>query len=416
MKIAFFVYEFPPKIIGGLGVYAMEVTKRFILSGHEVSVFTMNDDEGSLPHREMWRGVEVYRPMHIDISDSLPHIIADDIKKWGRGISLFSKVLSYNILSAHEFIHEVVQKYGLKYDLVVVHDWLSVISAIAIKKELKLPFIFHIHSTEKGRTLGNGSEIIHGVEQKGGKDSDKIITVSHAMKNELKSMGLQNEKIEVCYNGVDADKYDPKKVDPEKISNLKRFYGVNEDEYLLLYLGRLVPVKGVDRLIMAMSRVVKELPKTKLLVIGVGAMEQYLRALIHRFNLQNNVKICPRFLTEEEKMVYYASCDLAVFPSLYEPFGIVALEAMSMGKPVVVGARGVSGMKEIVVPEGPTQCGFYTNPHDLNNLAETIIEALKNPENLEKIGRNGRERAKKLFSWDNTVNKTLKIYESLLSE
>ena len=87
MKIAVMVYEYTPKIVGGLGTYAAEITRKFVLFGHDVTVFTMNDDQGSLPTRELMRGIEVHRPIHIDVSDSLPDVIAEDIKKWGRGIN-----------------------------------------------------------------------------------------------------------------------------------------------------------------------------------------------------------------------------------------------------------------------------------------------------------------------------------------
>src|SRR5512136_2346194 len=100
MKLAVLVYEYPPKIVGGLGTYAAEITRKFVLSDNDVTVFTMNDDAGSLPTREIWRGIEIHRPLHIDISDSLPDVVAEDIRKWGRGggIQLFSKYLVYNYL------------------------------------------------------------------------------------------------------------------------------------------------------------------------------------------------------------------------------------------------------------------------------------------------------------------------------
>ena len=147
MKIAVLVYEYPPKIVGGLGTYAAEITRKFVLLGHDVTIFTMNDDEGSLPTRELWRGMEIHRPRHIDISDSLPDVIAEDVKKWGwgGGIQLFSKILVYNYLSASKLINELVRLEDFQYDVVVAHDWLSAISGTAIKKELKLPFAFHIH-------------------------------------------------------------------------------------------------------------------------------------------------------------------------------------------------------------------------------------------------------------------------------
>jgi glycogen(starch) synthase len=106
MKIAVFVYEYPPKIVGGLGTYAAEITRKFVLNDHDVTVFTMNDDAGSLPTREIWRGIEIHRPLHIDVSDSLPDVIAEDIRKWGRGIHLFGKLMVYNYLSAAKLVNE----------------------------------------------------------------------------------------------------------------------------------------------------------------------------------------------------------------------------------------------------------------------------------------------------------------------
>ena len=157
MKIAVLVYEYPPKIVGGLGTYAAEITRKFVLMDHDVTVFTMNDDAGTLPTREIWRGIEIHRPLHIDVSDSLPDVIAEDIKKWGRGIHLFGKLMVYNYLTASKLVNELIRKEGMKYDIVIAHDWLSVMGGVTVKKETGLPLAFHVHSTEKGRTLGNGS-------------------------------------------------------------------------------------------------------------------------------------------------------------------------------------------------------------------------------------------------------------------
>ena len=160
MKIAVLVYEYPPKIVGGLGTYAAEITRKFVLLGHDVTVFTMNDDQGSLPTRELFRGIEIHRPVHIDVSDSLPDVLAEDVKKWGRGVRFFSKILMYNYLSAAKLINELVREEDFKFDLVVAHDWLSTIAGITIKKELGIPLAFHVHSNEHGRTLGNGSGVV----------------------------------------------------------------------------------------------------------------------------------------------------------------------------------------------------------------------------------------------------------------
>lgn len=414
MKIAVLVYEYPPKIVGGLGTYAAEITRKFVLMDHDVTVFTMNDDKGTLPTREIWRGIEIHRPLHIDISDSLPDVLAEDVKKWGRGIQLFSKILVYNYLSASKLVNELIRKESFKYDIVVAHDWLSAISGITIKKEVGLPFAFHVHSTEKGRTLGNGSEVVSNIELHGAKAADLIVTVSYAMKDELIKLGFPTEKIQVCYNGVDPQKYNPENVNSEDVKKIRESYGIKEDEPMILFVGRLVGVKGVDKLIMAMPHVLQKYPKAKLVVVGVGDLQEYLTNLVKIMRLQDIVKLNFNFISEEERILHYAACDVAVFPSLYEPFGIVALEAMSMERPVVVGAAGVSGMREIVICRGEDQCGFHIDPSNPSDIAWGINSALENPEKRKQLGKNGRKRVLEEFTWDKIAERTIELYEQIV--
>ncbi|NWG10141.1 glycosyltransferase family 4 protein [Candidatus Bathyarchaeota archaeon] len=413
MKIAVLVYEYPPKIVGGLGTYAAEITRKFVLMDHDVTVFTMNDDSGGLPTREIWRGIEIHRPLHIDVSESLPDVLAEDIKKWGRGLHLFSKILVYNYLSASKLVNELIRKENFKYDIVVAHDWLSAISGITVKKEANLPFAFHVHSTEKGRTLGNGSEVVSNIELHGAKAADLIVTVSYAMKDELVKLGFPKEKIQVSYNGVDPQKYDPEAVDAEQIGKLREHYGIKDDEYMILFVGRLVGVKGVDKLIMAMPHVLQKTPKAKLVIVGVGDLQEYLSNLVKITRLQDSIKLNFDFVSEEERILHYAACDVAVFPSLYEPFGIVALEAMSMERPVVVGAAGISGMREIVVCCGEEQCGYHIDPNNPADIAWGINSALENPEKRKWLGKNGRRRVLEEFTWDKIAERTLEIYSQV---
>lgn len=411
--MAVLVYEYPPKIVGGLGTYAAEITRKFVLLDHDVTVFTMNDDARSLPTREIWRGIEIHRPLHIDISDSLPDVLAEDIKKWGRGVQLFSKILVYNYLSASKLVNELIRKERFKYDIMIAHDWLSAISGITIKKELGLPFAFHVHSTEKGRTLGNGSEVVSNIELRGGRAADLIVTVSYAMKDELMKLGFPKDKIQVCYNGVDPQKYDPKTVNAEQIKKVRALYGIKDDELMILFIGRLVGVKGVDRLIMAMSHVLQKIPNAKLVIVGLGDLQDYLVNLVRTMRLHNSVKFRFEFVPEEERILHYAACDIAVFPSLYEPFGIVVLEAMSLERPVVVGAAGVSGMREIVIPHGEEQCGFHVNPSNPADIAWGIVSTLENSEKREWLGKNGRQRVLNEFTWDKIAEETVASYERI---
>ena len=243
-----------------------------------------------------------------------------------------------------------------------------------------------------------------------------VITVSNAMKEELRKLGFPEEKIRVCYNGVDPEKYSPERISKEDIARLRQRYGLKEDDLMIFFIGRLVWVKGVDKLVMAMPHILNEVPNAKLVIVGVGDMRGYLEKLVENLRIQENVKFRFEFIPEEERILHYAACDVAVFPSLYEPFGIVTLEAMSMEKPVVVGARGVSGMREIVVPSGPEQCGFHINPYDPKDIAWGIVNSIKDPAVKERLGKNGRKRVLENFTWDIIAKKTIELYEELVSK
>jgi glycosyltransferase involved in cell wall biosynthesis len=116
---------------------------------------------------------------------------------------------------------------------------------------------------------------------------------------------------------------------------------------------------------------------------------------------------------ENERLLYYAACDLAVFPSKYEPFGIVCVEAMSMGQPVIVGAAGTSGFREQIVPSGPDRCGSHINPYDPLDVAKFTIELLKNDNMRMELGKNARKRVLEYFSNDKAAAETIEVYEEI---
>jgi glycogen(starch) synthase len=413
MKLAVLVWEYPPRIVGGLGTYAAEITRKFVLNDNDVTVFTMNDDAGSLPTREIWRGIEIHRPLHIDISDSLPDVVAEDIKKSWTGIQLFSKILVYNNLSASKLVNELIRKEEIKYDIVVAHDWLSAMGGMTVKRETGLPFAFHVHSTEKGRTLGNGSVTVSNIELHAARVADLIVTVSYAMKDELVGLGFPKEKIQVSYNGVDPGKYDPSTVTPDQVKKIRAMYDLKDDEEMILFIGRLVGVKGVDKLIMALPHILQKDPKAKLVIVGRGDLQEYLMNLVKVTKMSDFVKFRFEFIPEEERILHYAACDVAVFPSFYEPFGIVVLEAMAMERPVVVGGAGISGMREIVVCCGDEQCGYHIDPNNPSDIAWGINSVLENADRKKWLGKNGRKRVLNEFTWDKVAAKTLGLYEQI---
>jgi glycosyltransferase involved in cell wall biosynthesis len=321
--------------------------------------------------------------------------------------------MGYNYLSAAKLINDLIRQEGMRYDVVVAHDWLSAMGGTTVKRETGLPFAFHVHSTEKGRTMGTGSGVVSNIELRTGKMADLVVTVSYAMKDELIGLGFPREKIQVSYNGVDPEKYNPANVSKEDIERLRAKYGIKPDDYMLLFIGRLVGVKGVDKLILAMPHILAKIPQAKLVIVGVGDLQEYLTNLTAMTKMGEYVKFCFDFIPEEERILHYASCDIAVFPSFYEPFGIVALEAMSMEKPVVVGASGVSGMREIVICCGPEQCGYHIDPFNPSDIAWGVTSALETNNWATKLGKNGRKRVLAEFTWSKIAQKTIELYQTI---
>jgi glycosyltransferase involved in cell wall biosynthesis len=195
---------------------------------------------------------------------------------------------------------------------------------------------------------------------------------------------------------------------------MRRRYGVNDNENLLFFIGRLVSVKGVDNLVKAMPSVLKEFPNTKLVILGVGDMENNIRLLIENYGLQGKVMLRAEFVNEKERILHYAASDVVVLPSLYEPFGIVCTEGMSMAKPVVVGARGTNGMREQIISSGEKQCGIHIDPYSPEDIAWGIIQVLKSKDKAIQMGKNARERAIEVFSLDAVTNRLIGIYKEFI--
>ncbi len=409
MNILYFPYEYPPLIVGGLGTYAYEMTRQYAKMGQSVTVFAKNP--GNAPTKDVLNGVEVHRPLLADVTDLLPLIVPEDVARWSTWAqNYFAEMFMYNILAATKTINSLARTNKRSYDVIASHDWLCAMAGIVCKKGLKKPLVFHFHSTEHGRT-GNGSPIVKNLERLAGRMADTIVTVSYAMRDELIALGHEENKIDVVPNGVDEKKYDPtnEKFSSQRVQAFKDSIGVGRDP-MILFVGRLTSVKGVDTLVQAMPSILREVPNAKLVILGKGEQEDLIKHLVSNLGIRKNVVTRFEFVNEEERLMYYAACDVAVFPSKYEPFGIVCTEAMSMGKPVVVGARGTSGFREQVVPNGPERCGSHANPYDPNEIARFTVEFLGDEEFRERCGRNGRKRVLANYTLEKVAAQTLDIY------
>ena len=159
-----------------------------------------------------------------------------------------------------------------------------------------------------------------------------------------------------------------------------------------------------------------KIPQARLVILGVGDLQEYLMNLTRTMRLDKYVKFNFNFIPEKERILHYAACDVAVFPSHYEPFGIVALEAMSMEKPLVVGASGVSGMREIVICCSEEQCGYHVDSNNPSDIAWGVMSALEDPEKRKWLGKNGRKRVLAEFTWSKIAEKTIKLYEETIQK
>lgn len=411
MRIGFFVWEYPPALVGGLGTYAEYITREFVSMGNDVTVFTLNP--GNLKTREILKGVEVHRPLVADASNVFPMFVVDDLKRWGTNIRMFNDIFIYNILSASKFINSMLKKEGCHYDIVCVHDWLSSIAGLMVKNETKTPVVFHVHSTEWGRAGGPGSEVVSHLEWATSQRVDKIITVSHAMQEDLMRHGWPKSKISVVWNGVDPGRYNPKNCKPEDVEVIRNRYGIKPDEKMILFLGRLTWVKGVTNLVQAMPMVLRDYPNAKLVILGKGEQQNDIIETANRLGISDRVACKFEFVPENERILHYAASDICIFPSTYEPFGIVSLEAMSMAKPIVVGAQGVVGFREQVLSSGPEQNGVHVNGGDPADIAWGLKEVLCDAERARRWGENGRKRVLQIFTWRKAAEQTLQTYETV---
>jgi glycogen(starch) synthase len=411
LRIGFFVWEYTPALVGGLGTYAEYMTREYVSMGNDVTVFTLNP--GNLKTREILKGVEVHRPLIANASNVFPMFVVDDLKKWGTNIRMFNDIFIYNILSATKFINSTLKKEACNFDVVCVHDWLSSMSGLMVKNETDVPVAFHVHSTEWGRAGGPGSEVVSHLEWATSQRVDKIVTVSLAMQEDLVRHGWPNSKISVVWNGVDPERYNPDKCRPEEVEKVRSKYGIKPEEKMILFLGRLTWVKGVTNLVQAMPMILKEYPNTKLVILGKGEQQNDIVETANRLGINGHLACQFEFVPEDQRILHYAAADACVFPSTYEPFGIVSLEAMSMAKPIVVGAQGVVGFREQVMSSGSDQNGMHVNGGDPADIAWGLKEILSDPARAAKWGENGRKRVLQYFTWRKAAEQTLKIYESL---
>lgn len=225
---------------------------------------------------------------------------------------------------------------------------------------------------------------------------------STAAKEFLAGLGYPEELVEVIPMGVDTKAFHPK-TQPSFRTRL----GLTS-EPLILSVARLHRSKGLNYLLSAMRTIVDEVREARLAVVGRGPEEQRLRSQVTTLGLQNNVTIVTEHVTHKEMPEVYGSCDVFVMPSIYEPFGSAAVEAMATGKAAV--ASPIGGLRDIVVHE---QTGFHVNPEDTNSLSDRILTLIRDDRLRRRMGAEARKRAVETYDWSVVAEQYEALYRKL---
>ena len=389
MKILMLTWEYPPRIVGGIARVVNDLSKRLIKDGHDVYVVTYR--EGSAPYYENDKGVHVYREDNYMIN---PNNFIDWIMQ-----------LNFNMVAK---VNELIAK-GEKFDVIHAHDWLVAYAAKTLKNSYDLPLVSTIHATEAGRNGGIHDEVqryINDTEWMLTYESSEVIVNSKFMKNDLQRLfGLPYEKINVVANGINSTTYSG----VEKDYDFRRQYAA-DNEKIILFMGRLVYEKGVQHLISAMPKILKNYHDAKLVIAGKGGMLDELKAQVEAMGLGQKVYFTG-YLNAKQVSKMYKCADISVFPSTYEPFGIVALEAMLAGVPTVV--SDVGGLNEIVEHGVDGMKSYAGNP---NSLADSILELLFNPQLCESISKKAKTKVKNEYSWTKIAQDTHFIYQKAICQ
>ena len=387
MKILMLTWEYPPRVVGGIARVVHDLSKRLIKDGHQVTVVTYRD--GDTPEFENDKGVKVYRVNNYMIH---PNNFIDWIMQ-----------LNFNMIAKAT---EIIAKEG-NFDVIHAHDWLVAYAAKTLKNSFGMPIVATIHATEAGRNSGIHDETqryINDTEWMLTYEATEVIVNSNYMKCELQRLfGLPFEKIHRIPNGINLTNFNG----IERDYDFRRQYAMDREK-IILYVGRLVYEKGIQHLISAMPKILNGYNDAKLVIAGKGGMLEELKAQANHMGLGNKVYFTG-YLNQKQVQKIYKCADVSVFPSTYEPFGIVALEAMLAGVPTVV--SDVGGLNEIV-EHGINGMKSYAG--NANSIADSVLSLLYNPQLCDSVSKKAKSIVREQYNWNKIAQDTHYTYEKAI--
>lgn len=400
MRVIMLSWEYPPRLVGGIARHVQELSEALAAQGVQVHVVTATHPD--TPDETVENGVHLHRvgappPLH---GDFLQGVWAMNAAFEARADALIADLL-----------HGKPAQRQREPILLHAHDWLAHPAAKALKHRHKLPLIATIHATEHGRHGGIHSDLsrtIHQLEWELSYEAWRVIVCSEFMRGEVMyALNTPYDKIDVIPNGIRAEKFQFEFPEAERQMFRARFAAPNQP--LIFFVGRMVREKGVQVLLQAMPIVRAELPNANLVVVG-GGYRAHLEEFVRFCHLEDAVQFTG-FIPDSDLLRLYRVVDVAVYPSLYEPFGIVALEAMAAGAPVVVSDAG--GLKEVVRHE---ETGILTYAGNAESLAWGILRTLQDPAAAQRRARNAQKAVQREFNWKRIAQQTQQVYRRVWNE
>ena len=400
MRVGLMTREYPPEVYGGAGVH-VEYLSRELARLIEVEVHcwgTQRLDAGNL---------------HVRGELPPPEVSAGCDAKFTAAVDALALSLAQ------------MKELG-KIDIVHTHTWYAAMAGFLAKKLYGIPFVMTMHSLEplrawKEEQLGSGYAMSSWMERTAILDADAIIAVSNGTKADILRAypEVDAARVHVIYNGIDVAQYRKTSVTEALV-----MYGVDPAVPYVLFVGRITRQKGVVHLVDA----VKHLPAGMQVVLCAGSpdtpeMEQEMRAHVEAASAADGKIVwIEKMVTKQEAIELYSNCRVFCCPSVYEPFGIINLEAMACGAPVV--ASAVGGIPEVVVDgvtgrlvpfDADPVTGFPLDADRFaRDLAARIAELMANPSLCARMGAAGRKRVEETFAWEAIAAQTVELYRSLV--
>ena len=390
MRILLISWEYPPVVEGGLARHVRKLSERLVGEGVEMHVLTRGG--GHLPAEEDRHGVIVHRVREPEYPKDV-----DAFVRWVDAMNTDLRALGEELCDRIDF------------DLVHSHDWLVAGAAEPLARGLACPWLVTVHATEFGRHQGWVDKYpqshIHAVERGMVRRADRVITCSHYMRGHVASaFRVSPERVSVVPNGIDPRDLDHVAPDLEAL----RARYARAEERLVLLVGRLVYEKGFHLALDALARVIRRSGDVRFVVAGTGTAEAELRRQARRLGLRAHGTFLG-WVGDDMLHSLYRVADLCIVPSIYEPFGLVALEAMASGCLCVVADTG--GLREVVPGDG--RVGRRFRWRDSESLGAILEDVLADDAARHRLVRQAREHVLR-FDWTTVARETHALYRELV--